>query len=276
MTIKETRVKRWDAFLLKEEESKLHAQKFTVEMLLSKNKVLIEKFLDITERKVSIIDDYGDENWDALDEQVEIIFRKIAKVMRINHNDLNKKITISKNKKYLESRIPSKQEIMQKAFSTLRSELKKMFKIHHNKTKHSSKKNTVNYDNLSGVDFEISIANLFKQNGFNDIIGTPTTGDQGADLVVKISNRKIIIQAKRYGKNVGNGAVQEVIGALKYYDGDEGWVITNSRFTSSAKALANKSKIRLVDGDDLKNFPLFLKKLELEKFMIGEIEPVHL
>ena len=50
---------------------------------------------------------------------------------------------------------------------------------------------------------------------------------------------------------VGNKAVQQVLGALAYYGGDEGWVITNSFFTPSAKALAQKSNVKLVDGKKL-------------------------
>jgi restriction system protein len=62
----------------------------------------------------------------------------------------------------------------------------------------------------------------------------------------------ILIQAKRYQGAVGNRAVQEVISAVAYYGGDEGWVITNSSFTPSAKALAQKSNVRLIDGRKLK------------------------
>ena len=51
---------------------------------------------------------------------------------------------------------------------------------------------------------------------------------------------------------VGNKAVQEVTSAVAYYRGDEGWVITNSSFTPSAKALAQKSHIKLIDGKMLK------------------------
>ena len=33
-------------------------------------------FLEITERKVSILDDYGDENWDALAKEIERLLLK--------------------------------------------------------------------------------------------------------------------------------------------------------------------------------------------------------
>lgn len=63
---------------------------------------------------------------------------------------------------------------------------------------------------------------------------------------------RIAIQAKRYERNsVGNGAVQEVVAALKVYNCCEGWVITNAEFTPAAKALAASNGVRLLDGNDL-------------------------
>jgi len=38
---------------------------------------------------------------------------------------------------------------------------------------------------------------------------------------------------------------------VHFYGGDEGWVVTNSTFTPSAKALAQKSNIRLIDSKSL-------------------------
>src|SRR5712692_8127588 len=40
---------------------------------------LLDKFLEITERKVSLLDDYGDENWDALPKEIETLLLKTAK-----------------------------------------------------------------------------------------------------------------------------------------------------------------------------------------------------
>ncbi len=106
---------------------------------------------------------------------------------------------------------------------------------------------------MSGVEFEVYISNLLKESGFI-VTGTPKTGDQGADIIVKRNNRTIAIQAKRYKGTVGNKAVQEVVGAIRYYNCDEGWVITDSRFTKSAQDLASKNHIKLIDGSDLEQF----------------------
>ncbi len=60
------------------------------------------------------------------------------------------------------------------------------------------------------------------------------------------------MEAKRYKGSVGNAAVQEIAGALKFYKADEGWVVTSGTFTQSARALAQVNGIRLVDGSSLR------------------------
>jgi len=73
------------------------------------------------------------------------------------------------------------------------------------------------------------------------------------DLIAKKDGKKVVVQAKRYQGPVGNKAVQETIAAVQYYRADEGWVMTNSTFTPSAKALAQKSNMRLIDSAELQD-----------------------
>ncbi|MFK9092798.1 restriction endonuclease [Bacillus salipaludis] len=42
---------------------------------------------------------------------------------------------------------------------------------------------------------------------------TSVTGDYGADLVLSTTDKKIVVQAKRYNKKVGLKAVQEIVSA---------------------------------------------------------------
>ena len=57
-------------------------------------------------------------------------------------------------------------------------------------------------------------------------------------VVEEGSLAEFFVERKRDRGMVGNKAVQEVISAVSFYGGDEGWVITNSSFTPSAIALA--------------------------------------
>ncbi|MCM3118431.1 restriction endonuclease [Neobacillus sp. MER 74] len=70
--------------------------------------------------------------------------------------------------------------------------------------------------------------------------------------------KKMVVQAKRYSKDVGIKAVQEVMGAKSYYKADEAWVVSNSYFTKAAKELAQKGNVILVDRDTLIEYILVL------------------
>lgn len=79
---------------------------------------------------------------------------------------------------------------------------------------------------------------------------TPTTGDQGADVIMVVDGVKIVIQAKKYTGVVGNAAVQEVFAAMQFYDADYAMVVTNSRYTPAAQTLATKIGVELATADD--------------------------
>lgn len=215
------------------EQEKREAIAKSRQKILDRNRDLVGKFLEIAERKVSIIDDYGDENWEVLPKEVSACLKKISQREKV---DIDFECQL-----------------------WLQNELKNIFREYHKKQK-AKPARSANVNGLSGVEFETWIAKLLKENGFDDVRGTPATGDQGADLIVKKDGKTIIIQAKRCQGVVSNKAVQEVISAISYYNGDEGWVITNSTFTPSAKALAHKSNIKLIDGKILDNLENFLKK----------------
>ncbi len=57
--------------------------------------------------------------------------------------------------------------------------------------------------------------------------------------------RTVVVQAKRWDGVVGVKAVQEVLGAINYYDAQKGIVLTNSDFTENAYELAKRSTVEL-------------------------------
>lgn len=110
--------------------------------------------------------------------------------------------------------------------------------------------------NLSGVDFEAWIAALLRKQGVTKVQATKGSGDQGGDIIFTHCGLRVVVQAKRYSSPVSNKAIQEVYSAMPYYSCDEGWVITNSSFTTAAKDLAKITNVKLIDGSDLRNFSL--------------------
>lgn len=101
---------------------------------------------------------------------------------------------------------------------------------------------------MSGVDFEHFCADLLRLNGFSDVSVTPSSGDQGVDIIAKKDGVKYAIQCKHYSSPVGNTPVQEVSAGKLYYHCHVGVVLTNSIFTKGATELANATDVLLWDS----------------------------
>lgn len=103
-------------------------------------------------------------------------------------------------------------------------------------------------DKMDGLQFEVYLKALLQELGYKSKV-TSGSHDFGADLVMKNNQKKIVIQAKRYGyKNkVSLDAIQQVYTAKTYYNADESVVITNSTFTKSASELAKVCNVKLYD-----------------------------
>lgn len=101
-------------------------------------------------------------------------------------------------------------------------------------------------DKMDGIQFEHYLSALFKSQGYNVKV-TKATGDYGADLVLTKESEKIVVQAKRYSKNVGISAIQEITASKSYYKATRAWVVSNSFFTKSAIELAQSNGVELLD-----------------------------
>ena len=107
-------------------------------------------------------------------------------------------------------------------------------------------------EHLNGYQFEGFVSELLNYNGYTGIFRTPYSGDNGADIIaIDPNGLKIAIQCKLWNNNVGIHAVQEVYAAKAFYGCDKAAVITNARFTSSAKQTAAKTDTMLWDRDVL-------------------------
>ena len=109
----------------------------------------------------------------------------------------------------------------------------------------------MNWRDLRGYDFEAYLEQLFRAHGF-EVIRHGGAGDQGVDLIAACEGRRIAIQAKGYSGSVGNSAVQEVAAGRQVHGCNEAVVVTNSRFTKGAYECAHHNRVRLVDGDELR------------------------
>ena len=103
----------------------------------------------------------------------------------------------------------------------------------------------------TGTQFELYLVNLFRDLGYK-AKHNGKSGDQGADLILKKGDYVYAVQAKYYTGKLSNTPVQEIAGALKFYNANQGVVVTNSEFTPGARDLAKANNVILIDGKDLK------------------------
>lgn len=79
-------------------------------------------------------------------------------------------------------------------------------------------------DCMDGIQFEHYLSVLFKGLGYSVEV-TKSTGDFGADLILKKDHDKIVVQAKRYKNKVGIKAIQEISASRLHYGATQSWVV---------------------------------------------------
>ena len=116
-----------------------------------------------------------------------------------------------------------------------------------NLTRASIQKAPQLFSELRGDDFEKLICPLFEAMGYA-VQHIGKSGDQGGDVIANKDGERVLIQAKCYRDwSVGNDAVQQAVGAMRYYDCNKTMVITtSSNFTKEAVALAQANATELV------------------------------
>lgn len=98
--------------------------------------------------------------------------------------------------------------------------------------------------------FEVYLRDVLVAAGY-EVVQPPATRDYGADLIAKRGGRKIVIQAKRWEKNVSVNVIGEVMRARSYYRADDAWIVTTSDFTEDTKKDAERERVRLIAGHEL-------------------------
>lgn len=105
-------------------------------------------------------------------------------------------------------------------------------------------------DKMSGSNFERYLELFFKKQGWQ-VKRTGGQGDYGADLILTSANKKVVVQTKRWHKNVGYEAIQQAYTSKDVYKCDEAWGITNSGFTEQAIDGAKRLGVKLWDREIL-------------------------
>lgn len=110
---------------------------------------------------------------------------------------------------------------------------------------------TVDYDYMTGEEFEEFCADILRGNGYTNVEVTKASGDHGIDVLATKDGLKYAIQCKRYSKPVGNKAVQEAYSGKAIYKADVAVVMSNMDFTSQAIDDARKLGVELWDRNKI-------------------------
>lgn len=105
-----------------------------------------------------------------------------------------------------------------------------------------------------GKKFEELMADFFRQQGYEDVRMTASSGDHGADLLLSTEDYKVAVQLKCQAGPVGNSVVRDIFYAMRHYRADHAWIVTTSAFTRKAREAATESGVRLVGGRELRRW----------------------
>ncbi len=107
-------------------------------------------------------------------------------------------------------------------------------------------------NDIDPVDFEHLCAERLRAIGWNARV-TKGSGDQGADIVATKGADVMVVQCKRYAKPVGNKAIQEIVGAMRFYEAGCALVVATNGYTKAAQQLAKVNDVMLGHHDDLES-----------------------
>ena len=117
---------------------------------------------------------------------------------------------------------------------------------------------------MSGAQFEVFIADLFKAMGHTAVV-LGGAGDQGVDIVVNRRGVRVAVQCKNHRKPVNNKAVQEVYAGARHHRCIEACVVAPAGYTSGAIALARSTDVSLFDADSVHQWIEEVDELEKER-----------
>ena len=104
--------------------------------------------------------------------------------------------------------------------------------------------------NLSGIEFERELAALFQRRGYQ-VQSTPSSGDQGIDLIARKNGKTTIVQCKRHKSPVGPAIARELYGSLIASRADRAILACTGGFTRGVKEFVKDKPITLIDAWDI-------------------------
>jgi len=77
------------------------------------------------------------------------------------------------------------------------------------------------------------------------------SGDDGIDLIIKMSTSTDVVQCMRWKSDIRSPVVHDFYGAMMHADARHGFIVTTADFSVNARAFARGKPISLISGQDL-------------------------
>jgi restriction system protein len=106
---------------------------------------------------------------------------------------------------------------------------------------------------INWQEFEQLVGEGFRQRGFKVSERGGTSPDGGVDLELAKSGKRYLVQCKQWrARQVGVSVIRELCGVMATEQAHGGYVVTSGHFTHEAAEFAQRSRIELIDGAQLK------------------------
>jgi restriction system protein len=106
------------------------------------------------------------------------------------------------------------------------------------------------WKSLKGKNFEQELGNIFSSQGYA-VEFTPSTGDQGIDIILRKGGIRTIVQCKAHAKPVGIAVARDLYGTLIASKANLAILASTSGFTKGVYDFATGKRIQLLSLDDI-------------------------
>jgi len=103
---------------------------------------------------------------------------------------------------------------------------------------------------LSGTEFERELASLYRSQDYI-VQFTPTSGDQGVDLIMSKNNRTTVVQCKSHKYPVGPAVARELFGSMIHFEADDAILACTGGFTPGVREFVEGKPIELISASEL-------------------------
>lgn len=106
------------------------------------------------------------------------------------------------------------------------------------------------WESLSGIAFERELGKLYRAQGYS-VKSTPTSGDQGVDLILTKNGKTTVVQCKAHKSPIGPSVARELFGSMHHFKADNAILACTGGFTDGVIKFARGKPISLISAWDI-------------------------